>query len=144
MASPLTNAPRSDDEGGHILTGHVPLTSRAGACEIPQSRIEMDSTCVYLTANGAQLFQDSRDFEAVRDPDSTLKWYSITGGYLGDSICQPVFPQPTPDSSGSSSTASGTATNLGIGTPPSVESIVFTHRVFNNNTVLVYDFAACV
>ncbi|KAK9894516.1 hypothetical protein P389DRAFT_197805 [Cystobasidium minutum MCA 4210] len=100
-----------------ILTGALPV----GHDGI--SRVEMDSTSIYLTASTRQIFKDTPRFEDIHPSDLELAWYKLDGTRLCDAHVRPTWPPSSPAQK------------------HDMRKFDAQSRVFLNDAILCYDFS---
>ena len=89
------------------------------------SRIEMDSTSIYITANSSPVFEEHPEMSAPTAHDLNFSWYTLTE--------QLTIPAKVTSVFGDVQEANMDG--------PNMREFLLEQRIFRNNCVLVYDFA---
>lgn len=88
------------------------------------SRIEMDSTSIYVTASGSPIFEEHPEVSAPAAHDLNFSWYTLTEQLTLPAKVSPVFGE----------------VQEAVMDRPNMRDFLMEHRIFRNDCVLVYDF----
>jgi len=88
------------------------------------SRIEMDSTSIYVTSSHNNAFLEQEDFEAPYEDDLRATWYTISGEAICSADIAPVWPSE------------------GHAPKPEMRDFLSEHRNSRNNCIRVYEFGS--
>ena len=110
--------------GPHGIVGlKLPLTSEIALRLSYQTRIEMDSTSIYLTSSQERAFEEHAFIEHVDERDASAYWLTISDST--HAVMEPVWPHDEAETA----------------EKPPMRKFLREHGIIGNNTVLVYDFS---